>query len=393
VRVSDQQRRARLVVRHHLGRTASDVVDAVRSLVALHATDPATPHLSLRARVPGFTTGDLDQGLYEQRSLWRLHGMRRTLFIVAADEAPVIEAAAGRDVAARERRRLEGWLAAEMDPDGVPGWVAEVERRTLAVLADGRERRTQELTAAVPELATEVTLGSGKWATRSPISSRLLFLLAMDGAIVRTRPAGSWRSSQYHWATTASWFGSDAAPRQPAAARATLVRRYLAAHGPATLTDLRWWTGWTARHATAALADVGAVTVEFHHGSEGYVLPDDLDGLEDLDPGAAEAAVALLPALDPTPMGWKERSWYLGDHGECLYDRNGNAGPTVWVGGRVVGGWAQRPDGEVVHRLLEDVGAETSARVAAETGALTDWLSGVTVTPRFRTPLERELSG
>ena len=77
--------------------------------------------------------------------------------------------------------------------------------------------------------------------------------------------------------------------------------------------------------------------------------------------------------------------------GASLFDRNGNAGPTVWWGGRVVGGWAQRTSGEIVHRLLEDVGAEADAAVAAEAASLGDWLGDVRITPRFRTPLEREL--
>ena len=38
-----------------------------------------------------------------------------------------------------------------------------------------------------------------------------------------------------------------------------------------------------------------------------------------------------------TFMGWKERDWFLGEHAEPLFDRNGNAGPTVWRDGRVVG--------------------------------------------------------
>jgi len=57
-----------------------------------------------------------------------------------------------------------------------------------------------------------------------------------------------------------------------------------------------------------------------------------------------------------------------------------------------VGGWAQRPGGEVVFRLLEDPGAEAVAAVNAEAEQLQAWLGSVRVTPRFRTPLERELS-
>ncbi len=91
-------------------------------------------------------------------------------------------------------------------------------------------------------------------------------------------------------------------------------------------------------------------------------------------------------------MGWKERGWFLGEHGPALFDRTGNIGPTVWWDGRIVGGWAQRPDGEVVVRLLSDIGAGGEAAVAAEAERLSGHLGPVRVTPRFRTPLERELS-
>ena len=115
----------------------------------------------------------------------------------------------------------------------------------------------------------------------------------------------------------------------------------------------------------------------------------------DAEPVAAPAPwVALLPALDPAPMGWQERAWYLGEHRASCFDRSGNIGPTVLADGRIVGGWAQRkPGGEVVVRLLEDVGAETERAVAEEAARLRAWIGDVRVTPRFRTPLERELSG
>lgn len=176
-------------------------------------------------------------------------------------------------------------------------------------------------------------------------------------------------------------------PELPArAARAGLVRAWLAAFGPGTVADLRWWTGWTAASVRQALADVGPVEVALDGGT-GLVLPGD-----DAPVPPPEPWVALLPALDPTPMGWYGRDWYLGPHAPALFDRSGNVGPTVWCDGRVVGGWAQRPDGEVVYRLLEDIGSQASAAVDAEAAALGKWVGPVRVVPRFRTPLERELS-
>jgi hypothetical protein len=91
-------------------------------------------------------------------------------------------------------------------------------------------------------------------------------------------------------------------------------------------------------------------------------------------------------------MGWSGRGWFLGEHGPLLFDRSGNIGPTVWADGRIVGGWAQRRDGEVAVRMLEDVGAHARAAVEREAERLAGWLGDVRLTPRFRTPLERELS-
>jgi hypothetical protein len=91
-------------------------------------------------------------------------------------------------------------------------------------------------------------------------------------------------------------------------------------------------------------------------------------------------------------MGWVGRDWYLGVHGPALFDRSGNPGPTVWVDGRIAGGWAQRADGEVVYRLLEDVGSEAGTAIAAAAARLEKWMGDVRVVPRFRTPLERELT-
>ena len=125
--------------------------------------------------------------------------------------------------------------------------------------------------------------------------------------------------------------------------------------------------------------------VELDDGT-GWVLPDDVGLTRTPKPW-----VALLPALDSTTMGWKERRWYLGEHAAALFDRNGNAGPTVWADGRVVGAWTQRPDGDVVFELVEDVGRERAAAIAQEAGALQARLGDVRVKPRFPTPLQKRL--
>ncbi|MEX0789161.1 MAG: winged helix DNA-binding domain-containing protein [Actinomycetota bacterium] len=384
--ISDAERRRRLIRRHHLGRTAPGVVEAVRGVAALHSTDPAGPYLAAWARVPGFQTPDLENELCERRTLWRMHTIRRTLFIVPEADAPYFEAGAGRDIARRERARLVGWLSAELNPVEVAAWLDQLAGLVLDALT-GKELGTRKLTTAVPDLATQVTLGSGRWAARVPVSSRLLFLMAMAGLIVRTRTPGSWRASQYRWATVADWRGEPLPRVSEVEGRAEVARRYLATHGPVTLADLRWWTGWTATAAKQALAGIEAVAVELECADPGWVLPG--DGGETEPPDGA--VVTLLPALDSTPMGFRQRDWYLGPHAGPLFDANGNIGPTVWVDGRIVGGWGQRSTGEVAYELLEGVDALPARLIADEAKLLTGWLAGAVVQPRFPTPLARDI--
>jgi hypothetical protein len=91
-------------------------------------------------------------------------------------------------------------------------------------------------------------------------------------------------------------------------------------------------------------------------------------------------------------MGWYEREWYLGAHRSQVFDSTGNAGPTAWWDGRVVGGWRIGESGEVVVQLLEDVGRDGRDALEGEAGRLTAWLAGVRVLPRFPSPLSKTLS-
>jgi DNA glycosylase AlkZ-like len=193
-------------------------------------------------------------------------------------------------------------------------------------------------------------------------------------------------STQYRWALLDDWLGEPLEAIPPRRASAELAQAWLRSYGPGTITDLRWWTGWTVRKTEMALADAGAVEVELAD-CLGFVLPEDVDEVT-----APVGWVALLPGLDSTSMGWKERAWYFGDHVPRLFDHNGNAGPTVWFDGSVVGGWSQRARGEVVFRLLQDVGENAERAIEHEAAALQRWVGDLRVTPRFRTPLERELS-
>jgi len=376
------------MVRHRLAPAArsSDPLEIARSLVCLHSTDAVTVFLAIQARGDGLSPADVERALYEERSLVRMLAMRRTLWAVPREVVPVVFAAATRAVAATQRKRLEGFVRDSGVSTRPGAWITRAGNAAVAAVAARGEAMTTEVVADVPLLAKKLRFGSGRWVVEQSAGARVLPQMAMEGRLIRGRPRGSWISPQFRWVTTEDWLGGPIEDVDVAAAQAELLRRWLAAFGPATETDMRWWTGWTARETRAALGAVPHTAVDLG-GSTGYVLEGDLEPTPRSEPSAA-----LLPTLDPTTMGWKERDWYLGPHGPTLFDVNGNAGPTVWWDGRIVGGWSQRRDGEIVLGLLEDVGLDAVAAVEAEAARFADWVGDVRFSPGFLPPFQRALA-
>ena len=386
-RIGIEERRARLGLRHHLAGTAkAGVVEVARDLVGLHATDPATVYLAARARMLDPGVAAVEQALYEDRALVRILGMRRTMFIEPVELMGVVQAACTDAIATQQRRLLVDIIGRAGLADDPPGWIEDVEKVAVNALEARGGATAAELAKDDPRLAQQIVFAEGKpYEGRQSVVSRILLLLAAEGRIVRGRPRGSWVSGQYRWSVVDAWLPGGVPAWSLQEAQAELVRRWLRGFGPATIADVKWWTGLPMGQVRRAVAETGAVEVDLD-GTPGLVLPDDLDPVP-----APEPWVALLPALDPTTMGWAGRDFYLDPHRPALFDRNGNAGPTIWLNGHVVGGWAQRGTGEVVLRLLEDVGTDATEAIEAEAARLTAWLTPLRVTPRFRTPLEREL--
>ncbi|MFJ9243034.1 winged helix DNA-binding domain-containing protein [Streptomyces sp. NPDC101776] len=386
--IAPAERRTRLALRHRLTAStrAGSPEEIADSLVALHGTDPATVYLAVGARLadPSGTVPETARALYEDRTLVRMHGMRHTVFVFPAELTAVVHASTGLAVAARERAALLKDMAKAGAPDAV--WLKEVEDATLAALARRGQATAAELAEDEPRLREQWVYAPGKnYEGVHTVSTRLLRVLGVEGKIVRGRPLGGWTSNQLRWAVASAHPELDVAEAQSA-----LLRRWLTACGPATEADLKWWTGWRVTEVRRALASIGAERVALDEGV-GYVAAGDLAPPS----GPAEPWAALLPGLDPTAMGWQQRDWYLPPElRPALFDGSGNVGPTVWWNGRVVGSWAQRPDGEIAWRVLDRtaVGREAEAAIGVAAERVREWVGATRVTPRFRTPVERELS-
>lgn len=383
LRVSDEERRRRLAVRHALapGHRVASPEAVAGAMTVLHATEPATVYLSCQARCAAVTIADVDRALHEDRSLVKQLAMRRTVFVFPRDLLGATWPSASARVARTERTQMvKDVIAAGVARDG-EAWLDRARADVLAVLADAPGGLTAaEVRRAAPSIDVKVAVRPGvAWA-----APRVLTQLGATADVVRGVNTGPWRTSRPRWTLMSHWLANVPAVRKEADGWRELVRRWLRTFGPGTEDDIVWWLGATKGIVRAALAELDAVAVSLDSGATGWLHGDDLE--ETHDPGPW---VALLPVLDPTVMGWKERGFYLGPHRERLFDRAGNAGTTAWADGRIVGCWVQDDDGIVAVRLLERVPASTRAALDQEARRLTAWLHGERVTSPIRPPAMR----
>ncbi|MBK6869943.1 MAG: AlkZ family DNA glycosylase [Kineosporiaceae bacterium] len=403
VTISSAQRRARLADRHRLlPHRATDGVPALaESVLALHSTDPVTVYLSAAARMVNPSIEGVERALYVDRSVVRHHAMRRTLWITTPPTLARMHATTTAVYAAAQHRRLLGMLADSGIADG-EHWLAGAKADLLDLLHTHGPMTARSLGQRVPELAHPLRLAVGKpYEGTQAAHTRVLLQLGFEGAIVRTRPVGSWVSGQYTWAAMDTWspgalLGPDGTPPDPRQAARDLARQWLRRFGPGTTTDVQWYFGWTATVTRRALADAGAVEVDLD-GAPGWL--DAADDLLDATGSAPETTapgepwVAVLPSLDPTTMGWKQRDWYLPAAAAEAFDRNGNAGATLWVDGRVVGCWTQASDGELRTGWFEAVPARRRTQLQRRLDVVRELLGDVRITVRFASPAQRELAG
>lgn len=389
--ITTAERRNRLAVRHRLltSELTDDLPTITDDLVALHSSDPATVFLTAMVRMSNPSIGAVEDALYEQRSVVRHHAMRRTIWVMTPTVARLAHAAATDAIARAERKKNVKALNASDEIDDGEAWLDAAIAEIVELLENEGALGSRRIGAALPHLAIPLEYGSAKHSATLNAHTKVLQGAGFEGQLVRGRPAGTWLSSEYPWSPVEQWLDKPLAGADPAAAAAALVDRWLQRFGPATEVDVAWWFGWTKTLTRRALADAGAVGVALDDGAPAWVSVDDelLDAPTQVDPW-----VRLLPGLDPTTMGWKQRDWYLDPADVArLFDRFGNAGPTVWADGRVVGGWGQRPDGEIVLELTTSLDTTHKGLLDKAVQQLTDLLGDTVIKPRFPAPATRDL--
>jgi len=342
--------------KQHLSPQAEGIglVQAVRDVGGLHATSATVPYLSLRARYASFDRAQLQRALYDERSLAKVLCMRNTLFILPKDLLPAAYQAT--------RKRRDATIDRYLRHYGIS---RQEYRRSVATIED--------LMGSSALTAAEIKDG-----LKDDRLNIVVDLMPNDWQLVRARPRGSWRSSLQEYSVFEVWFPDvDLESISVEEAQARLVRHYLSSLGPATEDDIVWWTGLGKQEIRRALASISQHTREIEvQGLDPDFLLLEQESKDLAGDVKAAGVVALLPGLDPYIMGYKDRARFLNPSKyNKVFDRAGNALPTIWQDGRVIGVWMEDRKSQSLQLLLfDEADGKLSAQLEKEAQHLSHFL-------------------
>ncbi|MEW2354683.1 winged helix DNA-binding domain-containing protein [Spirillospora sp. NPDC029432] len=342
--------RATLARQMLLERADVPVLDAVAHLCGLQAQEPQEPFTGLWSRLRAFDPAVLSD-LLVRRQVVRTHLMRRTMHLVTAADA--LAWRARHD--AMLRQKVLGVYRADLAATDL-GELAAAGRE----LADGGEPRTMaELGRALAE----------RWPAAGP---RALGEMLVAGLVptVQVPPRGLWRAKGgARYVPLSSWLGREIDPPAPDGTDPVgreLVRRYLAAYGPAATADVRAWSG--AAGLPGAVAAIRDELVSFRDERGRELL--DLPGAPRPDPDLP-VPVRFLPAFDNAILGYQDRGRIIDDEHRGLSVAGERV---VLVDGRAAATWNDK-DGAVTVTPLRRLSRSDRAAVAEEGRALAAFLS------------------
>ncbi|GIH22563.1 hypothetical protein Aph01nite_08730 [Acrocarpospora phusangensis] len=342
--------RATLARQLLLDRASVPVLDAVAHVGGFQAQEPQEPFIGLWSRLRAFDPAVLS-GLLTGRSVVRVHLMRRTVHLVTAGDMLAWRERHG----AMLRQRVLGVY--RRDLDGVD--LDELAAAGRALLADGEGRSMAEITRALAE----------RWPDPSPRALGEMLISALV-PVAQAPPRGVWRTkSGVRNVLLSSWLGREVDPPPSEGSDPVgqaLARRYLAAFGPASVADLRAWSGLAGLPAAVAAIREELVSFRDEQGRELLDLP----GAPLPDPDTP-APVRFLPAFDNAILGYQNRGRIIDDEHRGLSVAGERV---VLVDGRVSATWNVEADTVVVRPLRGFSPAERDA-VAEEGRELASFLS------------------
>jgi Winged helix DNA-binding domain len=346
--------------RHRLDRRApkGSLVAVTRELCGVHAQLAASAELALWARVEGLGRDEVREALEEKRTLVKTWAMRGTLHLLAAEDLALYVAVLGPQWDDPGGAWLRGFGVTREQYDAI----LEGVPRALGARPKTREQLVDKL-AEVEGAELRQKLLSGWGALLKPSARRgdLAFGPNRGRNVTFVRPDRWLRGFK-------RMDGEEARPE--------LIRRFLAAYGPATADDLLRWLGFRGAEMKRRLRELGDELVEVEvAGAPAWLLARDLDVLK----GAPKPkTVRILPAFDPYVVGFRPRSLFVdAAHEAKIFRPQAWLSPVVLVDGRAVGTWERERRGRRLEVRVEPFGglsAATKRAIAEEAERLGEFL-------------------
>jgi hypothetical protein len=310
------------LARHSLSDQSPEGLVAVsRDVCGIQAQVMTAAHMALWARTRGVRPADIDSALYETRSLVKTLCMRRTLHLVPSDDFPVYISALRPSRMAALMRVMSRFGITQRDVD-------LMNRAVMKELGAAPVTRARLSALIRPKMAKKVQA----WMDRvsSPFSPAIT-----EGLICY----GPNRGTETTFVRIDQWLPGQKAISEQEAKR-LLFRRYLRAYGPATLQDLCYWSGISAKEA-GAVPDLlaGELTRVEITGKPGLIMTEDHAELMDRRP--VKDSVRLLPGFDPYMLGHADKTPLINpDNYKRVYRNQGWISPIALLNGEVVAIWS-----------------------------------------------------
>ncbi len=297
-----------------------DLVQITRDIGGLHATSAPTPYLSLLARTNSFTIENLQEELYQKKSLAKVTYVRKTMFIIPENMLPIAMSAVQRNTNLLTDQHLKYLQLTQRE--------YECTAKTILNILKNRGLTLKELKTemgAVPNLMYIVRM------------------MCFQGLLIRGAPKSGWKSNLHSYFPFREYYPDlDMSILDEKEALRFVIMEYITNFGPVTKNDITWWTGFPQSLVSDLLKEIqGKLSTVKISGLEDkfLILSSQASTLKDIRTQNFKT-INIVPCLDPYLMGYKNRDKYLDrKFYSYVFDLSGNATTTILHRGKVIGVW------------------------------------------------------
>jgi len=312
--------------RHHLlPEQPTDAVTICRDMCGAQAQVMTAAYLQLWTRNHALTRAEIENALWTTRTLVKTSLMRQTLHLIPTDEFPTYIAALNP---CRVAQALSVMARCGISPEEGHA----ITPMIMEALSAGPLRR--------PDIAA---------AVRPKVSKRVRFWMENSWSMIRIPVAegnicyGRGEGNEIVFIRTDQWLPKALRKSIPVQeAQCELLRKYLRAYGPATITDFAHWAGLSMAEVKKLPALLETELAEIPDAKKGtMLLREDVAVLE--ESSREEKSVRLLPLFDPYLLAHREKDHLLStQHYKRVYRNQGWISPVVLVDGVIAAVWSHK---------------------------------------------------